>query len=152
MMDKFRIEDYGTPDIKIAGLQVWVHGYQFDDEGDNNDDNNWLTVSAHCGASGASVWVTGSFLQVFDITGLASDSERLYQNEVKTVEMSPLEPYLAIEIKATDRLGHFELSVEITPDHLSQEHRFVFEIDQSYLPALVAQCKKLLQTFPDRSR
>ena len=32
-----------------------------------------------------------------------------------------------------DRHGHFRLLVEITPDHLRQQHVFEFEIDQSHL-------------------
>lgn len=149
-MNESEVGKYGTPDIKIAGLQIWVHGYQFE-EADNNDDRNWLRVSAHCGANGASVWVSGSYLQAYDIVKLASDAEKLYKKEIKEIEMSPLEPELGITIKAIDSLGHLELTIEITPDHLSQEHNFKFEIDQSYLPALVSQCRDLLELYPCRN-
>jgi hypothetical protein len=149
-MNESEIGKYGTPDIKIAGLQIWVHGYQFE-EADNNDDRSWLRVSAHCGADGASVWVTGSYLQVYDIERFAADVEKLYKKETKEIEMSPLEPELSIALKAIDALGHLELTVEITPDHLSQEHKFQFEIDQSYLPAFMNQCRELLRLFPSRN-
>ena len=150
-MNESEVGKYGTPDIKIAGLQIWVHGYQFE-EAENNDDSNWLRVSAHCGAKGASVWVAGSYLQVYDIDKFASDTEKLYQKEIKEIEMSPLEPELRIVMKATDSLGHFELTIEITPDHLTQEHKFQFEIDQSYLPALLSQCREVLELFPCRNQ
>jgi hypothetical protein len=146
-MIETEIGKYGSPDIRIAGLQIWVHGYQFE-EADNNDDRNWLRVSAHCGANGASVWVSGTYLQVYDIDKFASDAEMLYKKEIKEIEMSPLEPELRIVMKATDSLGHFELTIEITPDHLTQEHKFQFEIDQSYLPALLSQCREVLELFP----
>jgi hypothetical protein len=148
-MNTSEIEKYGTPDIQIVGLQIWVHGYQFE-EAENNDDSGWLRLSAHCGAKGADVWVSGSYLQVHDIDKFASDSEKLYQREIKEIELNPLEPELRIAIKAIDSLGHFELTIEITPDHLSQNHKFQFEIDQSYLPVLVTQCRGLLKHFPCR--
>jgi hypothetical protein len=34
-------------------FQLWVHGRQFS-EAHDYDDGNWLRVTAHCGASGAS--------------------------------------------------------------------------------------------------
>ena len=46
--------DLGVPDLKLAGLQLWVHGREFP-ESEDADDGNWLRVTAHCGASGASV-------------------------------------------------------------------------------------------------
>jgi hypothetical protein len=144
-------ENLGQPDINIAGLQIWIHGYQFV-EAENYDDANWLRVSVHCGANGASVWTSGSIITVNDIIGMASDSEKLYQNEIKELEIDPMEPELRITMKAIDSLGHLEMTVEITPDHLSQEHTFQFEIDQSYLPTLVGQCRKLLEHFPYRNR
>jgi hypothetical protein len=149
MMTKFEDENLGTPDIKIAGLQIWIHGYQFA-EADNEDDANWLRVSAHCGAIGASVWVSGSLIMVNDIERLSSGSEKLYQNQIKELEIDPLEPELHIALKTIDSRGHLELTVEITPDNLSQEHSFQFEIDQSYLPPLISQCRKILERFPYR--
>lgn len=50
---------FGTPDLKLQGLQIWVHGRQFPDAADYWD-GNWLRVTAHCGESGASVFATGS--------------------------------------------------------------------------------------------
>lgn len=145
------MENFSSPDIYIAGLQIWVHGYQFV-EADNYADANWLRASVHCGANNASVWVSGSIITVNDIIGLASDSEKLYQSKITEFEMDPMEPELRIAMKTIDSLGHIELTVEITPDHLSQEHTFQFEIDQSHLPSLIDQCGKLLEHFPYRDR
>jgi hypothetical protein len=150
-MTKIKEEKLGTPDIKIAGLQIWIHGYQYA-EADNEYDANWLRVSAHCGASGASVWVSGSILSTYDIKELASETEKMYQNQIKEIEVDPMEPGLRLAMKATDSCGHLELTVEITPDHLFQQHSFQFEIDQSYLPPIEAQCRKILDRFPYRQR
>ncbi len=144
-------ERLGTPDIQIAGLQIWIHGYEYT-EADDEYDANWLRVSAHCGASGASVWLSGSILSTYDIKKLATESKKMYQNQIKELEVEPMEPGLRLIMKATDSCGHLELTVEITPDHLFQQHSFQFKMDQSYLPPIEAQCSKILDRFPYRQR
>jgi hypothetical protein len=44
--------------------------------------------------------------------------------------------------------GGVEGDVEITPDHLTQRHRFTLELDQSYLPGLIASCDAILDRLP----
>jgi hypothetical protein len=58
-----------------------------------------------------------------------------------------MEPELSIELE-TEKLGHLKMSVNITPDHLYQKHNFVFEIDQSFLPKLITECKTTLEKYP----
>jgi len=57
-----------------------------------------------------------------------------------------MEPELSMRIDANN-LGRMEMTVNITPDHLMQSHEYIFEIDQSYLPTLISECKKVLQMF-----
>jgi hypothetical protein len=59
VMNDRALGDLGAPDLKLEGLQIWVHGRQFPDLHDYWD-GNWLRVTAHCGGSGASVFTTGS--------------------------------------------------------------------------------------------
>jgi hypothetical protein len=47
-------EPLGAPDLQIAGLRLWVHDRQFP-MADDYWDGNWLQVTVHCGAPGASV-------------------------------------------------------------------------------------------------
>ena len=61
--------------------------------------------------------------------------------------MACIEPELSIELKAENR-GQIKMSVNITPDHMYQEHNFVFEMDQSYLPKLIAECNAVLEKYP----
>ena len=58
-----------------------------------------------------------------------------------------MEPELSIELRAQG-LGHISMKVSITPDHLTQEHTFQFEVDQSYLGDLVDDCRKTLTEYP----
>jgi hypothetical protein len=60
-------ENLGAPDIKLEGLQIWIHSRQFPNEKDYWD-GNWLNVTAHCGKHGADVWASGPILHVPDLT------------------------------------------------------------------------------------
>jgi hypothetical protein len=60
-----------------------------------------------------------------------------------------MEPEIAVTLKAKS-LGAVEMEVQITPDQLTQERRFTFAIDQSYLEPLSSQCSRLLNSFPIR--
>jgi hypothetical protein len=42
------------------------------------------------------------------------------------------------------------MRAEITSDHIAQGHWFELEIDQSYLPATIAQLESVLAQFPIR--
>jgi hypothetical protein len=52
-------EQLGSPNIRIAGLQIWVHSRQFPASEDYGD-ANWLNVTVHFGAQGADVWSSGA--------------------------------------------------------------------------------------------
>jgi hypothetical protein len=58
-----------------------------------------------------------------------------------------LEPELCVEVSMKE-LGRISMRVEITPDHMTQEHSFQFEIDQSYLSGLIESCRKVLSKYP----
>jgi hypothetical protein len=60
------------------------------------------------------------------------------------------EPDLKVIVTPTDRLGHVGFSVEITPDHMTQDHRFDFDADQTFLSPIVKQCEGVLDRFPIR--
>jgi hypothetical protein len=144
-------EKSSSPNLKIVGFQIWIHGREFPDATDY-DDVNWLNITAHCGSAGASVWVKGPIIQIQDIHQLRSECEELLNGTEMTAALTPLEPELMLTIKTTDSLGHLEMSVHITPDHLNQEHIFRFEIDQSYLPGIIRQCKEIEKTYEIRGR
>lgn len=144
-------ENLGTPDLKIAGLQLWLHGWQFPNARDDSD-ATWLTVTAHCGGEGADVWAYGSFLQIDDIERFGKEAEALFHQRSSQAGLEPLEPTIQAIIRQLDKTGHLVLEVRLTPDHLTQAHLFRFEIDQSYLPLLVKECHAILERFPADGR
>ena len=102
-IDKYA-EQLGTPDIKLNGLQIWIHGRQFPNATDYWD-GNWLRITAHCGTHGADVWTTGSILHVPDIVRWLADPEQLNRSLSGDANLVPLEPELRVKLAAT-QLGH----------------------------------------------
>jgi hypothetical protein len=137
------------PELVLGPLRVNVHAYQFT-SADNEWDANWLFATAQCAADGATVRVTGSFLSTSDLIGFAQQCEQLYQQLEGQALLEPLEPELRVALRYIDRAGHLEGRVQITPDHMTQQHQFVFTIDQSFLPKLAADCRAILAKFPAR--
>jgi hypothetical protein len=138
----------GPPNIKIAGLAIWIHGREFPNSEDYWD-GNWLNGIIHCGAEGATVRVTGSIIHLSDIARLLSETEKLQKTLTENIEIEIecIEPNLLIKFE-TEKLGRVKMSVDITPNHLHQKHNFVFEIDQSYLPKLISDCQATLKKYP----
>jgi hypothetical protein len=149
LLERVSNKELGPPALKVAGFQLWVHGRQFPDAEDA-DDGNWLRVTGHCGASGASVWVQGSFLMITDIERFGRDCRSLYEGKGGRAGLEPFEPELRIGLEATDQMGHIRADVELTPELLTQTHRMQFEIDQSYLPEIIEQCAAVVKAYPVR--
>jgi hypothetical protein len=142
-------ERLGAPALRLAGFGLWVHGYQFPDAADAWD-GNWLRVTAHCGAGGASVWVSGAVLDTVSVLRFRDGLAALHASLAGSAELSSHEPNVVVRASAVDRAGHVTVRVELTPDHLTQGHWFEFEVDQSYLQPAIAQCGELLGRFPVR--
>lgn len=136
----------GKPHVELAGLKLWVHGYQYPNA-DDNDDANWLNAIAICSEKGAVVQVNGAFIRTIEIFAWQRAVEEMAANRASEAKLECREPELAVTLKAVS-LGAIEMRVQITPDQLTQEHRFTFAIDQSYLGPLVSQCVSLLNKFP----
>src|SRR6266566_3902118 len=141
-----RIERLGSPQIKLADLQIWVHGRQFPDH-DDYWDGNWLRVTAHCGGQGADVWTDGPIIHLSEVKTWYDALVKMNQTVSGEATLGGLwEPNLKVSM-AMDRLGHIGIDVEITPDHMNQRHSFHFEVDQTFLIPLVSQCEEVLSEY-----
>ena len=145
MNEKFR-EQLGDPDIKISGLEIWIHGRQFPDTEDYWD-GNWLRVTVHCSADSSSVWANGTFIHLPELYGWYESTLELNDSLKGSAHLDCMEPNLSAIIKAKS-LGQLTMEVNITPNHLEQEHKYLFELDQSYLPGFLSGCKKVLEKYP----
>jgi hypothetical protein len=139
------IEQLGPPSIRLGGLQIWVHSPETSITPAPWED--WLSATVHCGASGADVWVHGSILTLTAIKRWAEDCEKINRNLSGHAVLDGIEPELLVTMEVSDRLGHLKVNVSITPDYLRQQHKFEFELDQSYLPSMIEECKTVLSNF-----
>jgi len=146
-MKQREVENLGEHDLEIAGLRVWIHGRQFPDSTDYWD-GNWLRVTAYCTYQSA-VRVHGSLIHLREIAGLLQGCERLYQTLEGRAALECLEPNLRVELVA-ETGGHIHVVISITPDHMSETHSFTDGFDQTYLPPVIAACKRILERFPMR--
>jgi hypothetical protein len=149
MTEDLMRQTLGEPDLQVAGLQLWIHGREYPGSEDYYD-GNWLRVTAHAGASGTSVWVSGAILMVPDLARWADQCEVVARGKAEKACLEPMETELKVTIEALDKLGHLSMLVEITPDQITQQHSFEFEIDQTYLPGIVSQCRAIVASFPIR--
>ena len=88
----------------------------------------------------------GNILHLPDFKHLMITSEKLYESLKGKADLPCIEPELSMELEASN-LGQIIMTVNITPDHMNQDHKFVFEIDQSYLPELISSCKRILDNY-----
>jgi hypothetical protein len=91
--------------------------------------------------------VNGNIIHLSEIFGLLQGAEQLFKELKGKAELHCIEPYLLVEVEAKKH-GQIEMTVRITPDNLSQKHEFLFNIDQSYLPNLISECKEVLEKYP----
>ena len=130
------------PDLDFCGLSLWVEGREFPEA-----DGNWLVVRAEMRASGAFVKCSGPILTTVDVEQFRDDVADMISTLAGEATLTGLEPGINITLKMLGR-GRVEGVIEITPDHLNQDHRFIVEADQSYLPALISSCDAILSRFP----
>jgi hypothetical protein len=134
------------PSLVLGWLRVWILEKAVAETAEWYD-GNVLRVRAECSAAGATVTVVGPLFSSNDIYHLLSGMEALHDWTAETIAMTPLEPNLAVTLKRNAR-GSLQIEAKITPDHKTQEHRFIFDTDLSYLPAPIAQCREILRAFP----
>ena len=145
-MSEREAKNFGPPAIAVGGLQIWVHGRQFP-ESEDYWDGNWLRVTANCGAAGADVWVSGAIIHLSELAEWLSGSERLQKELTGSARLNCMEPELHVDMEMKSA-GQLLVTVNITPDNLTQRHEFKFDLDQSYLPNLISGCHQVLNNYP----
>jgi hypothetical protein len=144
------LDVFGLPAIRVGPLRVWVHGYESPDSADAWD-GNWLRVTARCDAPGASVAVTGAVLDTVSFVRWQKELSALHRGLRGVATLASAEPVLKATVTATGASGQMSLEIEITPDLQQQAHRYVLDIDQSYLPDLIRECEQVQRTYPVRN-
>ena len=141
-------EDPSEPVLIVGPLRVRVRRRQFPDAQDYWD-GNWVDVVAVCTTPGATVTAEGPIVHLGEVRGFLSECEALQQELQGKATLDCVEPNLRVRMEL-DKLGHISVRIEITPDHMTERHRFDDMIDQTYLPAIINGCRRLLDTYPLR--
>lgn len=134
------------PDLRFLGLSLWIEGHQFPDA-DDYWDANWLVVRACMETDGARVECNGPILMTADIDRFRGQLAVMAMTIKGEAALQPLEPNLKLVLKMDSR-GQIEFTLEITPDHMAQQHSFTLDADQTCLPALVESCDAILTRYP----
>jgi hypothetical protein len=110
-------------------------------------DGNWLIAYVRIRCGGFQGQVQAS-LRSEELVGLRDSLASLQADPSKTASYTNMEDWLTLEFKA-DRLGHISLTGElIDAPGIGNRLAFGFDLDQSYLPAIVAQLDSAIQAFP----
>ena len=142
-----REPEYGEPDFAFCGLKVWIHGREFPKSLDYWD-GNWIDVTATCDSSNASVEVRGVILHLTELQHLCGLIETMQRELSGKQELECMEPYLTFVFNV-EKTGAVDFKLIVKPNPLTaEEHTFHFEIDQSYFPMFVQQCRSVLKRYP----
>jgi hypothetical protein len=139
-------ESSDPPSLVLGGLRLWVLEKALPESVEWYD-GRWLDVRAECRAPGSTVTASGPLLTVEDIRRLLTGMEAMHRRETSSAEMSPLEPNLVVSLTGSSR-GRLRIDVRITPDSMTQEHRFFFDAELGYLSRPIEQCREILRRFP----
>lgn len=134
------------PDLKLAGLSIWVLGRQFLDQNDYWD-GNWLYVRVRVEAPGATVEARGPIIHASELMSFTKELEQLDSTLTGNASLKCMEPNLDVLIRG-DKHGQATTTIRITPDHMTQSHEFIFSIDQTYFKPVIAQCRKIFSDYP----
>lgn len=140
------LADDDEPDLKLGGLSLWAESRERPGD-DDCWDGNWLVIRATVEAPGSWVELRGPWLRTDEVASFLAELEAMSKELRGKAALAPIEP----AIKATlemNSVGQIAVYVEATPDQLSQRHSFHFGFDQSYLPAIIRDCRKILLRFP----
>ena len=144
-MKKINVKDLREPDLSFSGFKVWIFGRQFPESSDSFD-ANWLVAAAYCESIGSQTFVQGPIIHLSEIHQWLADLKKLHSIVQGEAALHCMEPYLKANV-VLDKLGNGELIVDITPDHLKEKHEFRFEVDQSYLPAVISDLKDIIDKY-----
>jgi hypothetical protein len=142
--------DEAEPDLRLAGLSLWVVSRERPDDSDYWD-GNWLNIRARVEDAGALVKIAGPWVRSDELQRFADELGVLDRDLKGTAELDCIEPMLRAKVTCGVR-GDIEVTVEITPDYPTQAHRFTFMIDQSYFGTAPAGLARVLERFPVKGK
>lgn len=144
----FPCDPPGPPDLSLGGLAIWILGRPFE-----NSDDGWsdeaLDIAVRFRSEASYVITSETYLYTWEIHKFRTALTQACKSPEGTVFLHPLDNIPNIDLKFLD-LGKIAATIEICPFSPDEEHAFHIEIDQSYLPALIRDCDRILERYPLR--
>lgn len=131
--------------INIGPVEIVVHGFQYPDS-DEYWDANWLNVTATLSRGTTIIVAAGAIVHTSELQSFMDECKSMHNTISGSANLNCMEPNLKIEMKI-DKLGGIDAVIEITPDHLKEEHRIYEVLDQSYLPGIISSLEDCLSTY-----
>ncbi|WP_216319320.1 WapI family immunity protein [Deinococcus aestuarii] len=143
----------GTPDLRLKGFRLWVHGREFPDAQDYWT-GNWLVISAELHSGHGRAWVERSACLM--TADLAHFLNRVDQEDKDggpsrwelTLE-NPLEPEVACAFARTDAGLRAILTLTANPTH--ELHRACLNVSETEWQDFKAQLHVLVERYPVRA-
>ena len=116
-------------------------------DADNYYDANWIRVDIRVNIPGYTASFEAYMLSS-EFENLAQQLQKMHNNIIKKFYFAPLEAQIILQAEM-DSLGKIEWQCETThPIGNGATLRFSLTSDQSYLPKLIAELKKMMHAFP----
>jgi len=139
----------GEPDLRIAGLKIWIHSRSHPEEM-SYWDGNWLTITAVCSYQDSYVRTTGSIIHLREMKRLLLTCENLDGQTHGEAGLHCMEPELNVELIARPRRP-IAVKISITPEYRTQQHVFLDKISRRDLRAIKLSCRRILEKHDIRS-
>ena len=134
--------------IKLSQLELEVIGYERIQANDYYD-ANWLMVSVTADTNGINTKFARSCLLTSDLVEFNDQLINLNSGRKDSATLESFEPNIELSITKVDSLGHLKMIVKLIPTD-ENFHQFSLQIDQSYLPLIIADIKDALLRYPVR--
>ncbi len=140
------VDHYQDPDLRVLGLRIWFTNREFP-HSDDYWDGNWLMTHAIYQHGTSRVEARGPFVHLGDIVQFRRALTTLKANLNGTAKLDPVEPNLCVTLTGNGR-GQIDVDIELTPDHMLEQHTFRDSFDQTFLDGLISDCAVVLERFP----
>jgi hypothetical protein len=152
------LSDPRDPDRAGRGsLGFGLGGFRLDVDGptphetDDTWDANWMSITARCQASDASVVARCAVLTSWSIERFCAGLTGVARTGTGSAHLAAEEPCLSLCLTPGQGEGAAWLRVDITPHHAAQGHWFVFSVGAAELDAAIAECRAILAAFPPQA-
>ncbi len=134
------------PDLKIGPLSLWISGYTTVDQKEQGD-WTYLQTPTLLNAGNIAIFSGMSDTPLFDLRKFLKDLIGMYEkiNIDQTVELASCES--EFHLKLTNNLGQIKIDIKYFSWSQNGSLEFEDRIDQSYLPKIIMDLKKILEKF-----